>query len=75
VERGDQLLGILAAHPRGATAWALSPALFARPLVNPDDQRFALAETLAHLEYLRTEGRVEREMRDGLSLYRAVAGA
>jgi hypothetical protein len=34
----------------------------------------AAGEAWAHLEYLRIDGRVTRESRDGLTLYRAVGG-
>jgi hypothetical protein len=74
-ERGELLLGILASHDEGAAAGILSASLFGARLTNPDDQRFALAETLAHLEYLRTEGRVGYAVRDGVYTYRALVGA
>ncbi len=72
-ERGEQLARLVAAREDGATAGALAPALFERRLLSPDDQRFALAETLAHLEYLRTAGRVGREERAGAVVYRSLA--
>jgi glyoxylase-like metal-dependent hydrolase (beta-lactamase superfamily II) len=74
-ERGERLLGLLARHGEGATAGTLSAALFDRRLTNADDQRFALAETLAHLEYLRAEGRVGCAERDGVFIYHALAPA
>ncbi len=42
------------------TAWELSLNLFPQELDAPG-RRFAFAETLAHLEYLRLEGHVRRE--------------
>jgi glyoxylase-like metal-dependent hydrolase (beta-lactamase superfamily II) len=74
-ERGELLLGILASHDEGAAAGILSASLFGARLTNPDDQRFALAETLAHLEYLRAEERVGCAVRDGVYTYRALVGA
>jgi glyoxylase-like metal-dependent hydrolase (beta-lactamase superfamily II) len=68
-ERGETLLGLLAAAPNGAPAATLSSELFGRRLTTPDDLRFALAETLAHLEYLRSSGRVRREQRDEFYIY------
>jgi glyoxylase-like metal-dependent hydrolase (beta-lactamase superfamily II) len=73
-ERSELLLGILEGHGEGASAGALSAALFGARLSNPDDQRFALAETLAHLEYLRAEARVGRGLREGVYTYRALVG-
>jgi glyoxylase-like metal-dependent hydrolase (beta-lactamase superfamily II) len=35
------------------------------------DKGMAVGETLAHLEYLRFDGRVERDSREGLFLYSA----
>ncbi|HEY7834653.1 MAG TPA: MBL fold metallo-hydrolase [Ktedonobacterales bacterium] len=59
-ERADQTLAALAAYPSGANAYTLAAALFGARLRNADDHRFALVETLAHLEDLRARGRVER---------------
>lgn len=72
-ERGEQLARLLDERPEGETAGGLAPFLFERPLIRPDDQRFALAETLAHLEFLRSEGRIEREEREGQVLYHSPA--
>jgi glyoxylase-like metal-dependent hydrolase (beta-lactamase superfamily II) len=68
-ERGERLARLLRERPHGETAGELAPLLFERPLLRPDDQRFALAETLAHLEFLRTEGRIERAEREGSVVY------
>jgi glyoxylase-like metal-dependent hydrolase (beta-lactamase superfamily II) len=59
-ERSQMVLDLLAERPGGAHASDLADALFEGRLRNADDRRFALAETLAHLEYLRYEGRVDR---------------
>lgn len=56
-ERLEALLGFLQAP---MTAWELSLRLFPQELDAPG-RRFAFAETLAHLEYLRLEGHVKRE--------------
>lgn len=37
---------------------------------DPRDQRIAVTETIAHLEYMRYEGTVERLLQDGIILYR-----
>jgi glyoxylase-like metal-dependent hydrolase (beta-lactamase superfamily II) len=68
-ERGAHLLAALATHPSGAQTWELASALFAGRLHNADDQRFALVETLAHLEYLRSEGLVARKRRRDIVAY------
>ncbi len=59
-ERSASIRALLAAHPEGADAATIADRLFAGRLHTPDDWRFALAETLAHLEYLRAQGLAER---------------
>lgn len=59
-ERAARTLALLGARPGGADAYTLAGDLFGGRLRNADDHRFALAETLAHLEDLRAQGRVER---------------
>jgi hypothetical protein len=59
----------LAAYPAGAQAWELASALFAGRLHTPDDERFALVETVAHFEYLCDEGRVDRQRHSGAIRY------
>lgn len=56
-ERLEALLALLEAP---MDAWNLSLRLFPQEL-DAAGRRFAFAETLAHLEYLRAEGLVERE--------------
>jgi glyoxylase-like metal-dependent hydrolase (beta-lactamase superfamily II) len=63
-ERAAQTLALLAARPDGADAYTLASDLFGGRLRNADDHRFALAETLAHLEDLRAQGQVERVAHD-----------
>lgn len=41
------------------------------PHLSPMDERFAVAETLAHLEYLRRQGQVESRRDDGVVRWRA----
>ncbi len=41
--------------------------------LNVLNQRMAITETLAHLEYMRKQNKVETEVRDGLNYYWAVA--
>ena len=55
----------------GLTAYTVAGRLFGERLRSPDDWRFAIAETLAHLEYLRTAGHAERTEREGLLAYTA----
>jgi glyoxylase-like metal-dependent hydrolase (beta-lactamase superfamily II) len=63
-ERSAILLEALSAYPAGAQAWELASALFEGRLRSADDQRFALVETLAHLERLRSEGAVDQARKD-----------
>lgn len=54
----------------GATAWQICSSLFAVATLSSHQLRFAMAETLAHLEYLVHAGRIERLGGDGVC-YRA----
>lgn len=56
----ERLEALLAHLDRPQTAWELSLKLFPQEL-DPAGRRFAFAETLAHLEYLRLEGLLFRE--------------
>lgn len=51
------------------TAWEIMGAVF-RPNLSHMEQRLAIQETLAHLEYLRRRGAVERILEDGTFWYR-----
>jgi len=62
-ERSATLLALLAEHADGADGATLARALFGARLRTVEDHRFALAETLAHLEYLRYAGKASRERR------------
>lgn len=55
-----RLEALLALLDRPQDAWTLSLKLFPQEL-DPAGRRFAFAETLAHLEYLRQEGLLLRE--------------
>ena len=55
----------------GLTAYTVAGRLFGERLRSPDDWRFAIAETLAHLEYLRCAGHTTREERAGMHTYTA----
>lgn len=70
-ERSERIHDIIAAHYDGLSAYSVAGSLFGDRLRNADDWRFALAETLAHLEYLRCAGVAERDERDGLLTYTA----
>lgn len=59
-ERSEEVIELLD-HPQ--TGYQVAKRLFKRPL-NPYQMRFALSETLAHLEYLRLSQRIEREDSD-----------
>ncbi len=72
-DRASQILSLLGAHPTGADAYTLSSDLFGGRLRGPDDHRFALVESLAHLEDLRERGLVERREQDGHVSYVATA--
>jgi glyoxylase-like metal-dependent hydrolase (beta-lactamase superfamily II) len=73
-ERSTAVHGLVAAHADGAVAGNVAAALFGARLRTIDDRRFAMAETLAHLEHLRLRGRVRRERREQLYVYLAERG-
>ncbi|KPV54772.1 beta-lactamase [Kouleothrix aurantiaca] len=56
----ERLDAIEAAAGDGATAFAVCQEIFPTSALSPHQLRFAIAETLAHLEYLAFAGRVER---------------
>jgi glyoxylase-like metal-dependent hydrolase (beta-lactamase superfamily II) len=64
--RLDQTAACLSAAPR--TAYEISLDLFGRDL-GPTERRFAVAETLSHLERLVREGRARRSDDDGAVSY------
>jgi glyoxylase-like metal-dependent hydrolase (beta-lactamase superfamily II) len=68
-ERSGLIHAILAERPDGLSAYAIAGRLFGERLRSVDDWRFAMAETLAHLEFLRSEGRALRARRAGLVRY------
>ncbi len=60
---------VAAASEEGTIAGDVAAALFGARLRTVDDRRFAMAETLAHLEHLRLRGYVRRERRENLYVY------
>jgi glyoxylase-like metal-dependent hydrolase (beta-lactamase superfamily II) len=66
-ERMGAALRALADEPR--TAYEVSLELFPSELI-ASQRRFAVAETLAHLERLVVEGQATRAEEDGIALYR-----
>lgn len=73
-KRAADLLALIAAQPQGQTAFTIATTYFGERLRSLDDQRFALAETLAHLEHLRAEGLAQRAERQGCYVYLPGAG-
>ena len=70
-ERANQILQLIAEEPHHA-AW-LTERLFQRRLTSDETRRMAMAEVLAHLEYLRLIDRVTQvHTPDGLILYQPV---
>lgn len=57
-----------AATETPGSAWKLSRVMFPRPL-NEANLRFALAETLAHLEHLSLRGQLQKAEQDGVFIY------
>ncbi len=59
-ERAGEIVDLLRMRPSGSHAYALAAELFGERLSAVEHRRFALAETLAHLEDLRERGLVHR---------------
>lgn len=59
-EREQQIFEMLLSQPRHA-AW-LTEQLFQNRLKNDETRRMAMAEVLAHLEYMRFTGRVQQQL-------------
>ncbi|MBI4320145.1 MAG: MBL fold metallo-hydrolase [Chloroflexi bacterium] len=72
-EREKHIVYIIANEPQTAysvaqqLAWNIPGKSWER--LDALHQRFAVTETIAHLELLRLEGRLERSIKDGLILY------
>ncbi|MEW9677552.1 MBL fold metallo-hydrolase [Lentibacillus sp. L22] len=64
----DRLTVALDAIKNGASIYQACQTLFRKKL-NIHETRFAIGETLAHLEYLRYAGECQREMRNGAYWY------
>ncbi len=73
-ERGQRVRALLAASPSGIDAGSIAADIFGVRLRTGDDWRFALVETLAHLEYLKHDGLAARDVREGHILYRPLSG-
>jgi glyoxylase-like metal-dependent hydrolase (beta-lactamase superfamily II) len=59
--RAEEIVRLLEARPAGSHAYALAAELFGERLSAVEHRRFALAETLAHLEDLHERGLVRRD--------------
>ncbi|HEX8995129.1 MAG TPA: MBL fold metallo-hydrolase [Ktedonobacterales bacterium] len=73
IERSAAIRALVERRPEGFAANDIASELFGERLRTVDDRRFALAETLAHLEHLRANGHTEIERADGLYRYRPTA--
>ena len=70
-ERSKAVYDIVAGEHDRLNAYGVAGRLFGERLRSFDDWRFAVAETLAHLEYLRLADHIERAPQDGLLTYSA----
>jgi glyoxylase-like metal-dependent hydrolase (beta-lactamase superfamily II) len=66
----ERLAGIAAAAGQGATALGVAQRIFDFRNFTFHEMRFAVAEALAHLEYLRQRGELRRDDADGAWVYR-----
>lgn len=69
VRHHEQRLDAVEQAADGATAFTICTSIFPTEELSPHQIRFAMAETLAHLEYLVAAGRLEQEQAGGL-IYR-----
>ncbi len=67
----ERLEAMYAAAAHGATALETSTVVFNFDRFSPHEIRFAVAETLAHLEHLAAAGRLDRYEKDAYIAYRA----
>ena len=67
-ERLETLYGIIR---NGCTVYEACEKLFNKTLTI-HETRFAIGETLAHLEYLRLNGKSTRELQENVNVYRAI---
>jgi glyoxylase-like metal-dependent hydrolase (beta-lactamase superfamily II) len=65
----DERLAHIRAAAQGATALEVALTIFPFERFTPHEQRFAVAEALAHLEHLRLHGDLRREEHDGVWRY------
>ena len=70
-ERSAIVHDIISGQHEGLNAYSVAGKLFGERLRSLDDWRFAIAETLAHLEFLRYAGHVERIGNDDMVVYTA----
>ena len=67
-ERQTEILTLVG--KQGATAWEIAQKLFP-DAINRDAHRFlAISETVAHLDYAESEGKIALELKDGVEFYR-----
>lgn len=64
--RLEQMLSIA---KEGKTAYEVASVLFQDKALNAHQWRFAIAETLAHLEYLIAEGKLTKDRQAGVAVY------
>lgn len=62
----DRLRAVEQTVAEGATAYMVCASIFPTEQLSPHQIRFAMAETLAHLEYLVSIGRLERVERESI---------
>jgi glyoxylase-like metal-dependent hydrolase (beta-lactamase superfamily II) len=67
-ERQTKILNLI--EKQGATAWEVAQKLFP-DAIDRDVHRFlAISETVAHLDFAETDGKIAVEMKDGVEFYR-----
>ncbi|MDP6100169.1 MAG: MBL fold metallo-hydrolase [Dehalococcoidia bacterium] len=75
-QRKEEIRGVIRQEPQNA--WFISSQItwnIPQPWdqFNSLDRRIAVTETIAHLEYMRWEGSVERLLQDGIIVYRVAS--
>ena len=60
----------LISKSNGATAWELAQKLFPEAIGSGVHQFLAISESVAHLDYAESQGKIAVEMKEGIELYR-----
>ena len=55
---------------KGVTAWDVAQKLFSQVIQDNTQRSLAISESVAHLDYAESEGKIAVEIKSGLEFYR-----